>query len=243
MIDADNLSLVINKLCFYIMTLSALFLSSCTINNDFQGYRYNPFQYPYPEYYLKAESITIPVAQVEHYPDMVKLEFFGFTSHVPRRLFNARQKSVNENEVIYEADGKVLIIYREIENLLGCVDEEIKNKNKDFCSSFTSTRQYYEKLFTLTPDTLRTGSGIQTGDKWIVHRKGFTFENATKLIKYVKNGIEAYGTCYKPGKAITKDMILFAGDKTYHYTFATNISETRLFEILLNNIVLNEAQN
>lgn len=237
MIDADKLCLVIKKLRFCIMTLSVLLLSSCTINNDFQGYRYNPFQYPYPEYYLKAETITISDVKAEHYPDMVKLEFFGFTSHVPRGLFNARQKSVQENQVIYEADGKVLIIYRENENLLGCADEEIKNKNKDFCSSFTSTREYYEKLFTLTPDTLRTGSCIQKGDKWIVHRKGFTFENAAKLIKYVKNGVEAYETCYKPGKAITKDMILFTGDNTYYYIFATNISEKSFLKMLLNNTV------
>lgn len=226
-----------------LLIIVTLLLSSCTINHDFQGYRYNPFQYPYPEYYLKADTIVIHDEKTDQYPEMVKLDFFGLTSSVPGRLFKARQKSVKENEIIYESDGNVLIIHREIDNLLGCADEEIRNRNNDFCSSFTSSRQYYEKLFSLTPDTLRTGSGIQTGDKWIVHRKGFTFENAAKLIKYVKNGIVAYETYYKPGKSMTKDMIIFTGDDKYYYTFATNISEPGFLKILLNNLVFCNVHN
>jgi hypothetical protein len=219
------------------MTIVTLLGASCTTHQGFEGYRYNPFQYPYDEYYLKAETIPIDSIKVDVANNMVKLEFFGLASYVPAVLFNAKTKALKENEIIYKSDGKVLIIRKEKDNMIGCADEDVRNRNKDLCSAFSSTKEYYNKLFTLTPDDLKSNSDFQAGDKWIVHRKGFTFENAIKLDKYVGNGIEAFVSNYNPGRNMTKDVILFS-DRTYPYylTFSTNITDDMFFRKLLENL-------
>ncbi len=220
--------------CKSMLVLIVLLATSCSTNQAFEGYRYNPFQYPYPEYYLKAESIAISHEKIKPENNMVKLEFFGFSSYVPAELFNAEPKEIGENKVIFKAGDKVLIIHREKDNLLGCADDQVKNRNKDFCSAFTSTRDYYDKLYSLTPEELKENGILQTGNKWIVHRKGFTFENVDKVRKYIGKDFVAFESSYKNGGNMTKDMILFL-DKAqpYFFTFATNVRDDSLFKKLL----------
>jgi hypothetical protein len=55
-----------------------LLATACSTNQGFEGYRYNPFQYPYPEYYLKAESIAISNEKIKPENSIVKLGFFWF---------------------------------------------------------------------------------------------------------------------------------------------------------------------
>lgn len=219
------------------MTIVVLLVTACSTNQRFEGYRYNPFQYPYPEYYLKAETIPISNEKIKPENNMVELEFFSHSSYVPAELFNAEPKEVKENKVIYKADNKVLIINRKKDNLLGCLDEKVKNMNKDFCSAFVTTREYYDKLYTLTPEDLKKINDSLTGNKWIVHRKGFSFENVAKLHKYIGKDFVAFESSYKTGGKLTKDMILFL-DKTQsdYFTFATNIRDDSLFRILLETL-------
>jgi len=80
--------------------------------------------------------------------------------------------------------GNVLIIHREKDNLLGCTDEEGRNLNKDFCSAFASTREFFDKMYVLTPDDLKNSNNWQTGNKWIIHRKGFVFEGVNSTNRY-----------------------------------------------------------
>jgi hypothetical protein len=163
--------------------------------------------------------------------------FFGFSSYVPAELFNAEPKEIGENKVIFKAGDKVIIIHREKDILLGCADEEVKNRNKDFCSAFTSTRDYYDKLYSLTPEELKENGMLQTGDKWIVHRKGFAFENVNKVSKYIGRDYVAFESSYKTGGKMTKDMILFL-DKAqpYYFTFATNVRDSLFFKKLLESL-------
>ncbi len=219
----------------YLMTIIVLLATSCSSNQGFEGYRYNPFQYPYPEYFLKAKSI--PINNENPDKSMVKLAFFGLSSYVPEELFNVKTNKANENKIIYKTDGKVLIIHRDKDNLLGCADKEVRNRNEDFCSAFSSTREFYNKLFTLTPEDLKINKDMKTGDKWIIHRKGFMFENVSKLHKYVGKDFVAFECIYKNGGNMTKDMTLFM-DKTYPYyfTFTTNLSDDSFFRKLLENL-------
>jgi hypothetical protein len=217
--------------------LIAMLVTGCSNNYGFDGYRYNPFQYAYPEYYLKAEAIPINETKINSENNMARIDFFGLSSFVPTELFNANHKNISENKIVYKNDGNILIIHREKDNLLGCTDEEERNMNKDFCSAFTSTREFYEKLYTFTPADLKRSDNQQTGNKWIVHRKGFVFENVSKTYKYVGKDFVAYVSDYKSGVNMTKYMILFL-DKTYpsYFTFVTNISGDQFFKELLGSL-------
>jgi len=217
--------------------LIAILLTGCSSNYAFEGYRYNPFQYEYPEYYLKAETIPINVFINNSENNMAKIDFFGLSSFVPTELLNANHKGISDNKIVYKTAGNVLIIHREKDDLLGCIDEEERKMNKDFCSAFTSTREFYDKLYTFTPDDLKKSDNQQTGNKWIVHRKGFVLENVSKTYKYIGKDFVAYESDYKTGGNMTKYMILFL-DKTYPYyfTYATNISGDHFFEGLLESL-------
>jgi hypothetical protein len=219
--------------------LIALLVSGYSSNHGFDGYRYNPFQYAYPEYYLKAEAIPINETKINSENNMAKIDFFGLSSFVPMELFNAKHRDVSEIKIAYKTAGNVLIIHREKEILPGCTDEEERNLNKDFCSAFTSTREFYDKLYTFTPADLKRSDNQQTGNKWIVHRKGFMLENVSKTNKYIGKDFVAYESNYKTGGNMTKYMILFL-DKTYPYyfTFATNISGDHFFKEILGSLKL-----
>lgn len=219
------------------MPTIVLLVAGCSSNQGFEGYRYNPFQYPYPEYYSKADSIPIGNEKKIFENNMVKLEFFGLNSYISAKSFRAIPKEIKENKVIYKADDNFLIIHREKDNLLGCVDEQVKNRNRDFCSVFESTKEYYDKLFTLTPEELNNKDKLDTGHKWIVHRKGFTFENVNMLRKYVGKDFIAFESSYNAGNKMTKDMILFLDNaQSYYFTFSTNICDDWLFRKLLETI-------
>jgi hypothetical protein len=170
---------------------------------------------------------------------MAKIDFFGLCSYVPAELINAKHADISDNKIVYKSNGNVLIIHREKDNLMGCMDEEERNMNKDFCSAFASTREFYDKLYIFTPDDLKRSDNRQTGNKWIIHRKGFVFENVNSANRYSGNDFFAYENNYKIGGKMTKDMTLFL-DKTYPYyfTFSTNIRDAQFFKGLLESLQL-----
>lgn len=219
------------------LALIALLVTGCSINHGFEGYRYNPFQFEYPDYYLKAEAIPINETKINSENNMARIDFFGLSSYVPTEMFNVKHKDITENKIVHKTAGNVLIIHREKVNLLGCTDEEEVSKNKDFCSAFTSTREFYDKLYTFTPADLKRINNQHTGNKWIVHRKGFVLENVRKTHKYIRKNFVAYESDYKTSVNMSKHMILFL-DKTYPYyfTFATNISGDQFFKELLESL-------
>lgn len=222
---------------YIIIITMVLLFSGCSTNQGFEGYRYNPFQYPYPEYYLKAETIPISSEKMKAENNMVQLEYFGLRSYVQAESFNPKLKDVRENTIIFKDHDKVLVIDRVKDSLIGCDDEQVKNSNKDFCSAFDTSKEYYEKLFTVTPQDLRGANKQIIGNKWIVHRKGFTFENVEKLHKYTGRCFVSFESIYKSGSNMTKDMILFR-DKTkqYYIIFATNHKDDLFFKKLLETL-------
>jgi len=161
---------------FKFIIIMVLLFYGCSTNQCFEGYGYNPFQYPYPEYYLKAETIPISSENMKSENNMVQLEYFGLRSYVQAESFNPKQKDVRENTIIFKDHDKVLVIERVKDSLIGCDDEQVKNSNKDFCSAFYTSKEYYEKLFTIMPQDLRGANKQIIGNKWIERHSVFLLQ-------------------------------------------------------------------
>ncbi len=218
----------------YVLLISLLMMCSCAHENPFDAYRYNPFIYPYPEHRLKAEADVISSIEDKQHEYTNIIEFYGYKANLPLNLFDSNPAEKNDGKIIYKKDKKVLIIHREKDTLLGCTNADIKDKNKDFCSAFASTKDFYHKLFTLTPDDLHKSEYSGTGNKWIVHRKGFFFENVTKIKIYSGADFIAFESTYTSDRIMTKEIILFP-EKThpYYFTLSTNVQDANLFRTIL----------
>lgn len=92
---------------------------------------------------------------------------------------------------------------------MGCVDEIEKN-NKDFCSSFIYTKDFYQKLFTLTPDDLSKSQYVAKGYVGIVHRKGKMFYRVSDIMIYKGGNSVAYRMDFKDSDmSIKRDLLIF----------------------------------
>lgn len=85
----------------FIILISAS-LSACVQRNDFKAYRYNPFQYPYPEYYIEADTITVEAVTILDFQDMGRIEFFNKTAYIPMNLLDPTPISANDDKVIFK---------------------------------------------------------------------------------------------------------------------------------------------
>ena len=149
-------------------------------SDGFDGYRFNPFQFPYPEYRYKAK--TIPLSQLRRQDGATaSISFFGFSALIPERYAGQVEES-GESVVIRSMKKRGILISREKESLMGC--EEGRDIYKDFCSAFTSTQDFYQKLFTLVPEDLAKDEYAPIGYSWIVHRKGVMFSRVSKILIY-----------------------------------------------------------
>jgi hypothetical protein len=224
-----------NRHLVFIILISIL-LSACVQRNDFKAYRYNPFQYPYPEYYIEADTITVEAVTFLDFQDMGRIEFFNKTAYIPMNLLDPTPISANDDKVIFKKDNKILIIERIKDTSIGCLDELTRMSNRDFCSSFSSSQEFFDILFTKTPDILFYTENKRIGYQWILHKKGIYFENVKYSRKYIGKNFIAYESKYIQGK-MTKDLILFfEGNKNYFYTISTNIDDTNFFDTFLKSI-------
>jgi len=172
----------------FILIISIICLLACQSNSAFIHYRNDPFQFPYPEYYLKAKEITLQ--NFANNSDQVLIEF-----DTKRIAFNlgknfSVKKEKKSNSYYLWANGKILgLLNFETEVFMGCIGKA-KLYQKDFCGAFNSTEEYFLKLFTLTPNDLVLEKYAGVGNKWIVHNKGSWFKNVNLLIIYhFKDGV------------------------------------------------------
>jgi len=175
------------------------FCVGCLHDAKFNSYRYNPFQFPYPEYYLKAERVDL-TKEVRLKPLMhpVKIKFFCFTTTLESKWFD----SVGERDGTkrYTIKGKTqFVLFTNKELRFGCNEEASATMNKDFCSGFRSSKEFFEKLYTLTPEDLEEPGPSLIGDSWIVHRKGWLFEGTEKIVIYESPDFTAFRRDYKGG--------------------------------------------
>ena len=201
------------------------FVSGCACHDRLSAYRYSPFQFVYPEYHLKAEVTQlsphfVPEVSAAHF------DFFGLQAVLPPQWEKlAKSMVVKENQIVYKSADQLLMISLEKENLLGCQYQEFSAANKDFCTSFGSMEEYYWKLYTLTPEGSPWHSQT-TGDKLIIHQKGFAFELMQKIEIYKTAELVAFRSDYKPGYRLKTQILIFSKRLLPNYVVvATTISD------------------
>ncbi len=141
---------------------------------DIDKYRVYPFQWVFPEYFYKAE--IIPVDSSPSTPKgYVKIDFFGLKSCLPEKYTQQIEKK--NNRIIFKTlESNKRIIFSKASDRSYLCKNENASYQQDYCSSFNSASELFDKLFTLTPDTALT-----VGDKWIVHSKGNVFQEVKKI--------------------------------------------------------------
>lgn len=214
--------------------LVLLILSGCSCCGDFSAYRYNPFQFVYPEHHLAADVAQMPSHSLSDATGS-PLEFFGLRAILPSQ-WDALSKSrtVDGDRVVFKAGGDVVMIYRQKENLLGCENSEFREGNKDFCSAFESTEDFYWKLYTLTPEVISKEKYPSTGQKWIIHRKGFFFEKIEKIKIYKGQGVTVYRSDFKPDSRLKTELFIFHKNlQPDHLIISTTIKDEESIRALI----------
>jgi len=147
-------------------------------------YRAYPFQWILPEYYYQAKIIHVEKEEKAS-KGFNKVEFFGLRSCIPSRYTEIITRR-NDSMFFKSKTGETIMMIKSSNSSFGC-SEYAKIKDKDYCSAYKTPQEFYNKLFTLTPDTVEN-----TGDKWIVHGKGMLFDNTKKIEIYTGDKFIAY---------------------------------------------------
>ncbi|MBU1169358.1 MAG: hypothetical protein KKD44_07315 [Proteobacteria bacterium] len=169
-------------------------------------YRYNIFQWVYPEYYFKAEQVSIKKEGMKKEAGHA-ITFFGLSACIPDEYTEPNQ--ISKNSVTYRTSGKKtgLAISIDDETKLLCSDIA-KSREKDFCSSFNSAKEYYHKLFSLTPDSI--DETTSTGDMLLIHAKGIFFEHIKKIKIYNGKSFTAYAREFDDHSTpLKQELIIF----------------------------------
>ncbi len=194
---------------------------------DFSGYRYSPFQWVYPEYFLKADAIDLDTESVKVKGE--KIKFGKFSAIVPKEYVKKTEK-MGETHV-YKSDSGNFLIDIENESDLMC-SEKRKLTWKDYCSAFKDGNDYFEKLYTLTPDSITVDTPI--GDLWVIHEKGVYFKSFEKAQIYKTQNFTAYVHTLKPEETLRKDITIFHNKMLDKYiTMGTNFSDDNFVKSFL----------
>ncbi|MCP4748819.1 MAG: hypothetical protein GY874_22215 [Desulfobacteraceae bacterium] len=127
-------------------------------------------------------------------------------------------KKQNQTFGVKKSDKLKFIIYSNEERMMGCNDV-VQELEKDFCTAFSSTKEYYEKLFLLTPQNLSDKKYIAAGNRWIVHNKGSMFQDVNKILVYELNDFTVFRRDMKPSKEknLAVELIMFSDKNPNKY--------------------------
>lgn len=193
----------------FFLLLIIVGIYACQSNGGFINYRNDPFQFPYPEYYLKAKEINL--RQAADNPNQVSIETVNerISFDVDKNLHLQTKKKL-DSYYLWSGEKLFGVINFEKEVYMGC-GGAAKAYQKDFCSAFNSTEEYFSKLFKLTPDDLATDEYAGIGNKWIVHNKGSWFRNVNQLFVYHLEDNVAFRRDFKPGggQKMKTELIIF----------------------------------
>lgn len=206
--------LIVTVICLMV-TVS---LTAGEMGNDFSDYRYNPFQWVYPEYFYRADIVKID-AKKTFKAKMTKIDIFGLTGLIPEKYVGELKKK--DNAVFYKSKFGIISFFFEDPNHVLCSDQ-LKEKEKDICSAYSSAKEYYHKLFLLTPGML---DGTNTrGDYWLIHAKGNVFKDTRKI--YISEGenFTAYARILKGETTLKEEIILFHDDLPIDHSIAVGIT-------------------
>ncbi|MBN1981567.1 MAG: hypothetical protein JW795_08555 [Chitinivibrionales bacterium] len=207
------------KSCIRFKIIVTLFylvwLSSCCVKNEFSGYRNNPFQFPYQEYYLKPDTVALsqavePVTKPGAFVE-ISLKDYSFsldTAWFDRMsIIDADTSSLG----FFKNGRRTFVVSYNEEKMMGCLDSAGREAEKDFCSAFHSSEDYFFKLFVLTPDDLGKDEYFGRGYEWIVHHKGSYFERVRKTAIYRRDEIVIFRRDFKKTNTslLTTELIIF----------------------------------
>ncbi|VVS92159.1 hypothetical protein [Desulfoluna spongiiphila] len=218
-----------------VFAFMALLMSSYAFasENPFENYRYDPFQFPYKEYYYTADVVPLtPTSKASGVP----LDLFGLSAALPAKYMGELDRKSNTQIQVRSEHGLVILRYEE-DDMMGCRNEKARAGNLDFCSAFKSTREFYQKLFTLTPDN--AGTPVKRGDLWILHEKGVFFEHAEKIRIYEGQEITGYSKAFtNPEWKIRQEVVIFHDQipKKGYIVMATTIDDDSMVTALLSSL-------
>ena len=182
---------------------------ACQSNSGFINYRNDPFQFPYPEYYLKAKEINLQ--QTADNPNQVSIEAVNERiSFDVDKSVSLQTKKKFDSYYLWSGEKLFGVINLENEVYMGC-SGTAKAYQKDFCSAFNSTEEFFSKLFKLTPNDLTMDEYAGIGNKWIVHNKGSWFKNVNELFIYQLEDIVAFRRDFKSSgnQKMKTELIIF----------------------------------
>ena len=172
-------------------------------------------QFNDPEYYMKAKVIDIqPGKSITQ--DNTKIDFFGLSASISSGWFDKKTNPVEPTTTFYFKDGKRIFVIMplfEHEEKLGC-DNPIDDNERDVCSAFKSPQEYYDKVWTLTPDDLKDPQYATRGNYILVYEKKSWFgtQKAVAIYKYQGNDFAAYRRDFKPdeeNRSMTSNLVVF----------------------------------
>lgn len=205
-------------------------------------YRYNPFIFPFNEYYYKANIVELK-SKINVDSNTTHIQFFDLHATIPGK-WSSKETPFSKNRTAYKVRNKENDLnYILITNEKKCLFTEFckdSTDEKDFCSAFKTPIELYEKLFTLTPDR----EDLTIGDLWIIHRKGQLFEFVKKIYIYKLDNFIAFREDYDLKKrpkasAIETTISLFPYKNNMGYAYlviSTNFSDDDLILQLLQSI-------
>lgn len=228
------------KILFFIIFITAKlcipsgFAETSKINSE--EYRYNPFQFHLPEYSMKSETINLEKNFKHNHPSTI-IDLFGIKVNFTQK--NLKIKKINPTTILVKLDDKkaVLVNY-EKEILMGCMDEKEKKQNKDFCSSFSSTKDFYYKAFRLTKEDLLKEEYRCKGFSWIVHKKGIIFKRVSDIKIYEKQNMTIFRTDLNDKKmSAATELFIFKNDiKPDHVIFTFNFKDKEFIDNTTNSL-------
>lgn len=219
-----------------LIILTLFILCSCQSDSSFQSYRSNPFLFPYPEYHFKADSIDIEPIPIKKNSAVVDLK------QIPIRFGTNTKDSL---EVIekpgssYQIKGinnMLFLVRLEKEKYMGCAGKS-KEIAKDLCSAFDSSKDYFTKLYTLTPDDLSKEQYAPLGNDWIVHHKGSWFKDVSDIYIYKSSKFIAFRRDFRLESKLKSEILIFHDKISPNYiSMAFDLIDENLIENILKTI-------
>ncbi|MCP3872580.1 MAG: hypothetical protein GY699_05405 [Desulfobacteraceae bacterium] len=170
-----------------------IFIAGCATQNGFEDYRFNPFQFPYSEYYLTAINIQ-EAKKPQDLEALSELNVFGVKIRINKNNFDEviKNKDLNTPFILKKNNTLVLLANYHQDSLMGCKSKVSREAHKDFCSAFNSSKEFNKKLFTLTPNDINNPAPLGDGDLWIIHKKGYVFEQTEAIYIYELDNLTAF---------------------------------------------------
>lgn len=232
---------------FFCYVVIIAMMTGCTLSggkhlecHDFKYYRYNPFQFHYDEYFLKADIIRSVSFNHEEENSVGVLNLYGLKAKIDERYFDEVVEAKSpQSDILVKKDNEIVFLAGyEKERFMGCKPGSEASDHKDLCSAFGSSKEFNIKLFRLTPEDL---PNLTIGEKWIVHMKGIVLKNTASIRIYKLDDLVAFRQNFKDNTRIKTQIFIFPDAMTPDWvTLVFTDVDERLIEQLLYSINANQ---